>query len=843
MDYWLGLRAPPTILQESLRKRIPESCDWMLYRDEYTSWLSSDFSEPKKPKVLWIHGPAGFGKTTLCARIVWHASSIMRPSSPVAYYFFSRQNSHVTEAHEALRHWISQIANQSEAALRRVRERITDARARERERRATKPSLVYLLRDVLETVPGCTLIVDAVDECKGSLRPFLQELRGAIYRTSTRVLIVSLDLPRVQEWMATSDVNIRSSTFRITPEDTQADVSAYARALVKKKLPRQPEAVRNEIATALADRNQGDFLWVKLQASSLRKGMSPTKLLKSIHEAPLSVASTYGAKWDKIVSLPVKDRSRVMSLMRWATFALRPLTVAEITEAVLMTPELDRYGDLPFDYNELPDSINLKYIDKQIVRLCESLIEVRPAIDKSRPADQPPDVALSTVHLTHLSLKQHIMSVLKPEVRQMVTGPTEHTMLARVCLYYLNFPAVGMETQVSGEKTIRYAFRNYADQWWHKHYRTDTRDPVATQLVHEFFDKDNPAFVSWVGRYERLCFPPRYLEHPGRSGGPLYWAARLGFSQLVAHLLTKGYNANEPFRNNETPVLAAISQGHTGIVRQLMMADGQPGAGPGEQQSPLHDAAYNGGTERVRVLLSAGVGVNQQDRHFRTPLYMAVKGGHPEIVRLLIERGAQVNTYGIPTPPPPLHTAVVENKVEEVRLLIQGGADVNLPERRGGWASAALAATYGYAGMLEVVLEAGADVNARTDTDSTPLLEAVSNGHADCVRILLDRGANVSTVFAHNWGLLHYAVHHGFSAIVEMLIGAGADINGQLAVTACQPLHLAVKRGQLDLVEMLVDAGCDIDAKLVNGETALDLAVSLNNQEVADYLRPRMTVA
>lgn len=54
--------------------------------------------------------------------------------------------------------------------------------------------------------------------------------------------------------------------------------------------------------------------------------------------------------------------------MRWTAFALRPLTVCEIAEAVLITDS----DDLPVD--DLPDTVDGDYVDSEIVGLCGPLI-------------------------------------------------------------------------------------------------------------------------------------------------------------------------------------------------------------------------------------------------------------------------------------------------------------------------------------------------------------------------------------------------------------------------------------------------------------------------------------
>jgi ankyrin repeat protein len=94
-----------------------------------------------------------------------------------------------------------------------------------------------------------------------------------------------------------------------------------------------------------------------------------------------------------------------------------------------------------------------------------------------------------------------------------------------------------------------------------------------------------------------------------------------------------------------------------------------------------------------------------------TPLGLAAFFGHASTVRVLLDRGADHaiaarNDIKVQ----PLHAAVAGRNVEAVRLL----------------------------------LERGADVNARQQVGYTPLMGAASAGREDMVQLLLDRGADPS---------------------------------------------------------------------------------------------------
>ncbi len=83
------------------------------------------------------------------------------------------------------------------------------------------------------------------------------------------------------------------------------------------------------------------------------------------------------------------------------------------------------------------------------------------------------------------------------------------------------------------------------------------------------------------------------------------------------------------------------------------------------------------------------------------------------------------------------------------------------------------AALRGHVGMVELLIEAGADVNLE---GHSPLLLATRSGHENVVRLLLDAGAdpNVRNHCGHS--ALDYALAGGYDAIVDLLSEAGAFI-------------------------------------------------------------------
>ena len=183
----------------------------------------------------------------------------------------------------------------------------------------------------------------------------------------------------------------------------------------------------------------------------------------------------------------------------------------------------------------------------------------------------------------------------------------------------------------------------------------------------------------------------------------------------------------------------------------------------------IWEAARTGNIEAVKQHLAAGTDVNAKDDMFgNTPLYEVVdgarihhKGSHKEIVELLIVNGADVNAKA-DSGRTPLHNATWIGHNEIAELLIAGGADVNAkyengithlhlvivgkPSHREGGrrfrvGQSIIQVNKGYKKVAKLLIAAGADVNAETGDNFTPLDFAISEKQTEIITLLRKHGA------------------------------------------------------------------------------------------------------
>lgn len=189
----------------------------------------------------------------------------------------------------------------------------------------------------------------------------------------------------------------------------------------------------------------------------------------------------------------------------------------------------------------------------------------------------------------------------------------------------------------------------------------------------------------------------------------------------------------------------------------------------------------------------------------------------------------------------PLHVAVAEGKDDIARVLVDAGAD--LAARTEHHRTPLHVALEFCPALVPSLLELGAALDApsaayldRLDELTAHLDDGASLGDAGfgldllswaslggapaTARLLLERGADA------DGGALHAAAGGARLELVRLLLAAGADVDRRDPETGRAPLHAAVTGGaedSLEIVQVLLDAGADVNATTNDGASALDI--------------------
>ena len=167
-----------------------------------------------------------------------------------------------------------------------------------------------------------------------------------------------------------------------------------------------------------------------------------------------------------------------------------------------------------------------------------------------------------------------------------------------------------------------------------------------------------------------------------------------------------------------------------------------------------------------------------------------------------------------------------------IRDLIRRGVDVNSDDSQGRTALH-LAAT---GSAARILIAAGARLDHRDKSGTSPLLEACANGKTEVVSELIEAGADISLKDPVGATALHWAADGNHEDIVRILLDAGADIFAR-DIEGKTPLHWSCTRERLETSRILLDSGADINAETNHGVRPLDYAT--RNQKLIDYLEAR----
>ncbi len=289
-------------------------------------------------------------------------------------------------------------------------------------------------------------------------------------------------------------------------------------------------------------------------------------------------------------------------------------------------------------------------------------------------------------------------------------------------------------------------------------------------------------------------------------------------------------------------LVAAVRSGDTALVRALVEQGIDVSAPGGDGATALHWAAYADDVETADLLIRAGAGVDATNDLGVTPLWVACTNGSADMVARLLEAGANPNVAPA-TGGTPLMRAVRTGNADAVESLLTAGADVNASEGARGQNALMWAVTQHHSSVARMLIERGADLEARTsvsrqlvltccqenNTDGngsiwieqggfTPLLFAARLGDRDAAGLLLAAGAHVDVATPGGTTALVVAAHSGHGALAALLLENGADPNA--AGAGYTALHAAVLRDDPNLVEALLAYGANPNARLLRGTPA-----------------------
>jgi ankyrin repeat protein len=296
-------------------------------------------------------------------------------------------------------------------------------------------------------------------------------------------------------------------------------------------------------------------------------------------------------------------------------------------------------------------------------------------------------------------------------------------------------------------------------------------------------------------------------------------------------------------------LVQAAKSGDSATALALLGRRVDPNGAEPDGTTALHWAARNNDVALVERLIRAGADVRASNRYGVTPISLACESGGASIVEKLIAAGVSANATG-PYGETALHTCARAGKVEAAKVLLARGASVDAGDSWRGQTPLMWAAAQGHPAMMRTLIEAGADVNARSTVVAwerqrtseprdkwlppgglTPLLFAAREGCVECTKVLAAAGADLDLVDPDQHTPLILALINGHFDVAGALIDAGAnpdmeDKVGRTALWAAVDSHTIPSSnrpapretddtlGSMDIIAKLLARGARVDIPL-----------------------------
>lgn len=372
---------------------------------------------------------------------------------------------------------------------------------------------------------------------------------------------------------------------------------------------------------------------------------------------------------------------------------------------------------------------------------------------------------------------------------------------------------------------------------------------------------------------------------------PLHLAARAGNVVTVNALLEAGADPNV-LDDHGTALHAFTSSGHRLLIVDALLEAGMdlnlvggillresfgvmagdspsqlalrfleggadPNARDGTGWNALHHAFLRG-PDVYRVLLAAGADPTAVDNWGASPLHLVAGGGEQGVIPMLVEAGADINLLS-GRGAAPLHKAIQHYQENAARVaeLLEAGADPSLPTEDGdtplhlvvgasAWPDSSIGS------VVEMLVAAGADVNARNGRGETPVESAWLAGRTAVVDRFVALGAEwvedvavpmepVAEPVAHDVAPVEPARVGGLQALLcDFSAGDYSNFGSPLkfpleSVAGClaagtsmevpdlygQPPLFWLPAGNIEVLELLLDAGAEIGVRDDHGFTPL----------------------
>lgn len=254
---------------------------------------------------------------------------------------------------------------------------------------------------------------------------------------------------------------------------------------------------------------------------------------------------------------------------------------------------------------------------------------------------------------------------------------------------------------------------------------------------------------------------------------PLFYAVDSARLVAVEYLISEGASLTSRDKNRLTPwhIAAMCCNRRQEALLTTLGKYGAAEAEPGDTKTPLMLAAFVGTTQAVRFFLQDKAPSNEEQSR---ALRFAVSGGHLSVLELfaslrpdlLKENAAMVFLRAVETNHVDIATWIWNRSSSDMKLSTEEASSALLN-----------AVVFDMHGIVNKLLDVGADVNFVDADGMTPFLAAAAHGRLNLMHLLIENGASIRSRDARDYGALDHACANDNMDMIEVLLDFGHNPN------------------------------------------------------------------
>lgn len=481
---YIGISQRPDMdLMAATDKKMNGTCVWLTDRPSFRDWFDGptendlfDPLMPDVPKIFWLNGKPGIGKSTTAGYVIRYLEDC---NCDCSFYFFKYSDKARSSVSVLLRSLAYQMAYINFEIRQTILSMIGEGENFDKDDYNAIWRAFFLTRICRTQFRRPHYwVIDALDECN-DIAVLFQLLSKIDKKIPLRVFTTSRPSSSIQKLFLQFKIPVFEEQVRI--EDSLEDIKLFLQAHAH-SLPAQDEAACNDLIAQILQNCNGCFLWAAIALRELEKIHSVEQIQDVLKLVPAEMDDLYTQILDGISVVP-SNVVLAKSILRWIVCAVRPLKTEELIEA------------LRLDINH-----NIPHLENAIKFICGNLVYVD---SQSR---------VQTIHQTVATFltRQGLDSEFAIDKRK------ENSRLAEICLVYLSGKELEAPRMRRGKvvmrPTKRSAFVDYASLHFSEHLANSAID-TSSFLLDSFLKSNILTWIEIVAETGDLSYLTRTAEN------------------------------------------------------------------------------------------------------------------------------------------------------------------------------------------------------------------------------------------------------------------------------------------------------------------------------------------